>query len=60
MNQLMSIEEIEREATNGHATADQLDLLVANTRELAYKREQELNKLEGILAKLEARLENKT
>jgi hypothetical protein len=60
MKQHMTIEEIEKEAANGHATADQLDLLVSNTRELAHQRESELNKLEGLLEKLEARLQDKT
>lgn len=60
MKQLMSFEEIEKAAANGHATADQLDLLVSNTRELANQREHELTKLQNILEKLEAKLEGKS
>ena len=56
MKKYMSIEEIEKEAANGHATADQLDILVANTRELALQRESELKELEGLLDRLEEKL----
>ncbi|GLQ32300.1 hypothetical protein [Litoribrevibacter albus] len=59
MKHFMTLEEIEKAASNGHATADQLDLLISNTREMANQREQELTRLKGVLDRLEARLEEK-
>lgn len=52
----MSIEEIEKESANENITANQLDLLVAKTRELTSMREQEIKKLNQMHDKLQDRL----
>lgn len=56
MSEYMSIEEIEKESANENITANQLDLLVAKTRELTSLREQELEKLNRMHDELQERL----
>ncbi len=60
MPDYMSIEDIERESRNEHITANQLDVLVAKTRELTNLREQDLQKLNRLHAELEERLKRST
>ncbi len=60
MPDYMSIKDIERESRNEHITANQLDVLVAKTRELTNLREQDLQKLNRLHAELEERLKRST
>lgn len=55
-SQKINVEEILARATAQHITADELDLLVAKTRELSQVRERELKHLQSLLFELESRL----
>jgi len=56
MSHTLSIEDIEREAENEHITANELDILVAKTRELTHLKEQEIERLQALNEQLQARL----
>lgn len=55
-SQKINVEEILARAATQHITADELDLLVAKTRELSQVRERELKHLQSLLFELESRL----
>ncbi len=57
MKKLMSLEEVMSDSASERSTANQLNLLVSNTRELAHHRERELEKLQSLLDKVEEHLE---
>ena len=52
----INVEEILARAATQHITADELDLLVAKTRELSQIRERELKHLRSLLYELESHL----
>lgn len=54
----MTIDEILDRAAHQHITAEELDILVAKTREISAVRERELNNLKDLLTELESRLEH--
>lgn len=53
-----TIEEILNRAAHQHITAEELDILVAKTRELSIVRERELARLHVLLEELEAKLQH--
>lgn len=58
MRDLMTIEDIEKESRNANITANELDVLVAKTRELSSIREQEIKKLDRLHQELQERLKS--
>lgn len=58
MNSKVTIDEILDRASYQHITADELDILVAKTREISQIRERELQTLKNLLHELESHLEH--
>lgn len=54
--QTMSYDDIVKEAKNPHVTANTLNLLLARTRELSAQKSHDAEKLQALLASIEARL----
>lgn len=59
MRPSLSVEEILERAAHQHITAEELDILVAKTREISKVRERELARLRYLLTELEARLDRR-
>ena len=57
MEQRLTIEDIEKLSQREHLTAEELDLLVARTRELNIAHQHAVDRLKGILERIEARLQ---
>ena len=58
MDSKVSIEEILDKAAYQNITADELDILVAKTREISKAREKELETLKTLLQELESHLQH--
>lgn len=54
----INVDEILERAATQHITAEELDILVAKTRELSVVRERELKRLQSLLTDLESRLDS--
>lgn len=56
MDDRLTIQDIERMSKREHVTAEELDLLVARTRELNIAHQHAVDRLNSLLDRLEARL----
>ena len=58
MDRKVSVEDILEKAEYQNITADELDILVAKTREISKAREKELETLKTLLQELESHLQH--
>lgn len=59
MTKYQSYEDILAEAKDPHVTADSLNILITRTREMSNQKKHEVEKLEGLIAIIEAKLAEK-
>lgn len=57
MTDLLSVEEIEKQAQSPHINAQELDVLVSKTRELSQLKRRELDRVSKLLSDLEEKLD---
>jgi len=60
MSNYQSYQDILNEAKDPHVTADMLNILISRTRELSSQKQHELEKLQALMALIEAKLDEKS
>jgi len=56
MSKFKTYDDIKKESEKSHVTADMLDILVTRTKELSAERQKDIDKLNALLAEIEAKL----
>jgi predicted nucleic acid-binding Zn-ribbon protein len=57
MSKYKTYEDIKQEAEKSHVTAETLDILVSKTKELSAARQNDIDKLNALLEKIEEKLQ---